>query len=97
MKDKDTAKTLQTVLDSIIIDKGWDDQLALAKLQDSWEEILGASASKAVRLKSLIRGKLTLTAESSTWRTEMQLRKDSLKDRINSILNKDLIAEVVIK
>lgn len=92
-----TPQTLQTVLNKIIEEKGWDDQLAFSKIEAMWSEIVGEKIAGVVLVKSLIRGRLTLETESSTWRTEMTLRKDQIKEKINSLLNKELVEEIVIR
>jgi hypothetical protein len=38
-----------------------------------------------------------ISTESSTWRSELQIRKDSIINEINEMIGKSIVRDIVIK
>ena len=89
-------KTLASILNRIIREKGWEDKLTASRILDHWEEIFGDKAAKVVELKGYEDKVLYLKVSNPAWKMEIMLRKSILKDKINEIVENNIVEEIVI-
>ena len=89
-------KTLSTLLDRIIVQNGWEDDVTASKIFEMWEEIFGDTAGKVIKLKSYKNKVITLKIDNPTWKVEIMLRKPQLIARINDLLENNYVEEIVI-
>ena len=88
---------LKSVLDAIVKSRGWDEKLLIEKIPGIWNEIVGDVVSRASKVKKFEDGVLFVETVSSTWRAELLLRKNSIKNEINKRLMNDVVKEVNIR
>lgn len=86
-KPKPLGGFIEQVLKKIGLEEEYYEQL----IKEKWCEIVGESLSKTCRVKSFKNGKLIIEADSSTWRSEIFVRRDKIKSDINASIGKNLI------
>jgi predicted nucleic acid-binding Zn ribbon protein len=85
--ERDPAK-LAGLIDKMIINKGWDLQLATGKLRAQWKPIVGDDIAEHVQIEEFNldasgqSGILVLRADSTAWATQIRLLSSDLKRRI---------------
>lgn len=89
-------KTLSNIIDKLIIDRGWEDNMIAAKISDNWEKIFGVKAFKLVKIKSYKNKVLVLQIQEPTWKMEIMLRKSKLIKQINELIPDNPVQEIVI-
>jgi len=96
-KKKYGPKPIGVLFEDLSAAKGWDEKYNISRLPEVWKEITGETISKCTKVNKYESGKLYIITTSSTWRTELQLRKQILKDKINEILGKDFVIDIIIR
>ena len=89
-------KTLKELIDNLVQIVDLDEQLLQSKLERSWVEIIGPAAANSVTVTFYKNKVLYLKTHSSTWRTELLLRKREIIDRINQKFENEIIKDINI-
>jgi predicted nucleic acid-binding Zn ribbon protein len=88
---------LNTVIKSIVKQKKWDDLFVCSRIIEVWSQILDGKLVTKVKVKKFEKGVLYLETESSAWRTELQLRKKQIINKINYLIKNDSVLDMIIK
>ncbi len=94
---ENNEKSIQSVIDSLVKDLGWQDDLDRENIRNVWEEVAGKTISTKASVNEFKNGILEIITESPTWRSELFIRRGNLKDSINEKLGKNLVREVIVK
>lgn len=89
-------KTLTSILDRIIKENNWQDQMLAYDIEENWTEIFGEKAAKMVKLKKYENKVLYLSIKNPTWKMEIMLRKPTLIEKINEIVENNIVEDIVI-
>jgi predicted nucleic acid-binding Zn ribbon protein len=66
----------------------------LARVQEAWERVAGATIAAAARPTGERGGVLTITCEASVWAQELTLMQGELVPRLNAALGEQAIREL---
>ena len=87
---------ISAALKDVADDQGWENHLALGKLRENWEQVVGvAIAARSIPVK-LEEGRLTVKVEPGAWAAELALMGQSLATAAGGYLGADLVREVAI-
>ena len=67
-----------------------------AKIQSSWEKVMGKTIARYTKSINLKNGKLYLTIESASLKNELFYSRDKIKEIYNKELGAEIIKEVLI-
>jgi len=93
---------LSGLIERLIINKGWDLQVATGKLQGQWGLIVGHEISSHVLIESFnldpsgASGTLVLRAESSAWATQIRLLLPTISERLGQEIGHGRISEIKV-
>jgi predicted nucleic acid-binding Zn ribbon protein len=87
---------ISAVLKAVAEDRGWENHLALGKLGENWEEVVGPQIAGRSRPIKLEHGRLTIRVEPGAWAAELALMGHSLATAAVRFLGGDLVKEVAI-
>ncbi len=90
-------KSFQDLLTPLVNRLGWSELYLQAQIENDWHELLGENIAKVVHIKKLKNKSLTLKIHSSTWRSEMTLRKEWLINLLNAKYGENSINDVIIR
>ena len=99
--ERDPAK-LAGLIDNIILNKGWDLQLATGKLRAQWDQLVGAEISDHIQIEEFQlgpsgqNGVLVLRADSTAWATQMKLLLPNLESRLTEQIGAGRISEIKV-
>ena len=88
---EDISVLLQMVLDKAHI----TDEMALEKLTNGLETIVGSLVKPHVQIAKFERNILTLKCDSSAWKQELFLQKKAIIDKCNLLLGKPSIKDIL--
>lgn len=88
---------LKGALESIGHDNDWDDILTGAKIIDIWNDIRAETGNNPAKVLKFENGTLFLKAKSSSWKTEINLRKKEIMTRINQLLNSEKVFDIKVR
>ncbi len=87
-------KKIKNLLDDLIEDKGWEEKIEEANIPKLWEEAVGESIAESCKAVSLKDGVLIVETESSTWRSELKFRSESIIKSLNEKIGKNIIKSI---
>jgi predicted nucleic acid-binding Zn ribbon protein len=99
--ERDPAK-LAGLIDNIIVNKGWDLQLATGKLRARWDKIVGSDVADHVVIEQFHMnasgqsGVLVLRADSTAWATQIKLLMPTLTQKLDDEVGQGRISEIKV-
>jgi predicted nucleic acid-binding Zn ribbon protein len=91
------TQKLGDVLLTIAKKIGAEDSYYQSIIEEKWKEFVGEILAEQAKIKKFDKGNLIISVSSSTWRTELKLRKASLIKKINESLGMNLVNEIIFK
>jgi predicted nucleic acid-binding Zn ribbon protein len=89
--------TLKNVFERMISGFGWDELVIQERIPEIWKEVVGEKIAAKAKTIRFDKGILYIRIIPSTWRTELMLRRETIKDEINKIFGSKIVGEIVIK
>ena len=89
--------TLKDAIEEMIEAYGMEDNLNQAKAIDAWKELVGNVIAKHTRSIYVKKGRLFLYLDSAPLKQELSYQKSTITKKINDLLGKEVIQEVVIR
>lgn len=93
----ENAQLLGTILSDIIRQHGLDKKIRAHAIPQHWEEIVGQNAAKVTKVKKLEHGTLIIEVGAPVWRTELMMRRDEIRKKLNEKLGAEMIKEIVLR
>lgn len=88
---------LSNLIEKFAHEKKWDDIYVCSKINNVKHLIFKGISNESVRIKRFEKGILYLETESAAWRTELFLRKEQIINKINNLINIDVVKDMIIK
>ena len=86
-----------SAVEDFLAENGWQGSAALARLSDSWADVVGPEVAEHVVVESWTDGELVLRADSTAWATQVRLLSDSLRRQIDQAVGEDLVRSVTVR
>jgi predicted nucleic acid-binding Zn ribbon protein len=94
-KRRDPA-AVSDVIQDLVVQRGWQKNLALGRLKSMWSEVVGAQIAARSEPMKLDNGRLTIQVEGGAWAAELALMGPSITSAVAGFLGRDLVQEVSI-
>jgi predicted nucleic acid-binding Zn ribbon protein len=91
--DRD-PQTLGKVVDKLVGEHGWDEDLAVHGVVARWDRVVGSDLAAHVRPERYVDGVLTLRAESTAWATQVRLLAVELIQKLNHAIGAGTVTRV---
>lgn len=92
--DWDDPAPLGAAVSELLSARGWDGELAVAKVLGDWASIVGDDIAARATPVSLRDGVLSVQAESTAWATQLRLLAPQLVAAISAKLGPDVVREI---
>lgn len=90
-------KKLGLMLDRTLFERGWNDQLEIAKIHGNWEEIVGKNVAANCEIEEFNNaGVLTIRARTVSWQTQLRALSAQLDARLAQFLGEGVVKEIQI-
>jgi predicted nucleic acid-binding Zn ribbon protein len=83
-------------VDRLVRDQGWAAESAVALLMGEWEQIVGRDMAEHVSAVSFSEGELTLSAESTTWATQVRLLLPQVQRAVDERVGRGVVTRIRI-
>lgn len=99
--DRDPA-TIGGLMNNLMVNKGWDLELATGTLRANWAQIAGADVAGHVTIETFEVGTsgqdgvLVLRADSTAWATQLRLLSATLLKQVNDSLDMARVTEIQV-
>ena len=93
---KSGVKSIGDVFRELSDNLGISKKIQEMKIIEIWDEIMGPNMVQFAKLIKVENGKAIIETKSSSWRVELNIRKESLINEINEKLGAKVISELII-
>ncbi len=84
-------------MDRLLLDRGWNVDVAIGSVMGRWPEIVGAEVAKHCTPVTFTAGVLVVRAESTAWATQLRLMSSSILGRLATEVGKDAVTELRVQ
>lgn len=84
-------------IDEVLGERGWQQVSALATLQATWPEVVGAELADHLTIESLEEQVLLLRADSTAWATQVELMRSALTQQVQAAVGADAVTQVRVR
>lgn len=95
--DWDAPATFGQGIAELLAARGWDGELAVARVLAEWPQTVGPDVSANSTPVSLTNGTLTLKAESTAWATQLRLLNRELLEKIAERFGDGVVTSIVAR
>ncbi len=88
---------LSDLLRSWVKNNRLDAELAKSRIPRFWQEVVGDGLAGRTVIQSFENGTLRVHVPEAAWRSELSLRREDLRTKINALAGGDLIHEIIIR
>lgn len=75
-------RPLSALLDTVVRDMGWSENIDQARLVEEWPEFVGAATAEHTRVVGIRDGVLEIQCDSTTWSTELRRLRPEMLTRL---------------
>lgn len=75
-------RALGSVLDTIVRDMGWSEDLEQARIIEEWPEFVGSGTAEHTKVMGIRDGVLEIQCDSTTWATELRRLRSEMLTRL---------------
>jgi predicted nucleic acid-binding Zn ribbon protein len=93
--DRDPAPVGEAI-DRLVVDQGWQDRSAVARLIADWPQIVGADIADHVEAVSFADGELTVQASSTAWATQVRLLLPNLHRAVDDQVGAGVVRRITV-
>jgi hypothetical protein len=100
--DERDPASLAALINSLVVNKGWDLNVVVGKLHASWPTLVGEQISSHVSIEDVRlnpngqSGVLILRAESTAWATQVRILIPQIHEQIRADFGADVISEIQV-
>ena len=94
MKARRTGRPLGEVLEELVGQLGIQEKLSEYDAVLQWETVVGSHIAKIARAERITQGVLFVRVTASTWRNELNMRKEEIRSRLNTALGADVVKDI---
>ncbi|MDD2290038.1 MAG: DUF721 domain-containing protein [Bacteroidales bacterium] len=95
MKRQQT-RVLSEILEQTLNETGLAGGLEVLRIHHAWNELVGEATARECGERSFREGVYTVRVKSSVLRCQLDMQKVFLAGKINALLNKDVVREIVV-
>ncbi len=93
----DSALPIGSLIAGLLKDRGLDKHIQENSALELWAEVVGNAAARSTRAMSCDHGVLVIEVQRAIWRTELQLRKGELLEKLNQRIGSHSIHDIVFR
>jgi len=84
-------------LDRLLLDRGWNVDVAVGSVMGRWPEIVGTEVAAHCKPVTFSDGVLTVRADSTAWATQLRMMSSSILGRLETEVGKDTVTELRVQ
>ena len=84
-------------MDRLMLDRGWNVDVAVGSVMGRWPDIVGAEVATHCTPVTFSEGVLIVRADSTAWATQLRLMSSSILGRLETEVGKDAVTELRVQ
>jgi predicted nucleic acid-binding Zn ribbon protein len=93
----ENVRSLQAILEQFLRERGLDKKLREHSVPDIWQELIGENAARVSQVRRFEHGQLMVEVHAPVWRTELLLRREEIRKKINERIGQEMVREIIIR
>jgi predicted nucleic acid-binding Zn ribbon protein len=89
--------TLRELLQLFVKQHRLETELEKARLPRYWQDVVGEALAARTVLRSFDQGVLRVHVPEAPWRSELVIRREELRQKINACAGGELVREIIIR
>jgi predicted nucleic acid-binding Zn ribbon protein len=89
-----SIKTVGSAIDELVKSLGIQKKLQEYDAVLYWEMVVGDRIARMTTATRILQGVLFVQVKTSTWRNELALRKNEIKDKLNTLLGSEIVKDI---
>lgn len=85
---------IKNIIDDIVQDYGFSESVYCEKIKSNLSKIFAENIKNEIEVLSLKSGNLLLKCDSSSWRYEINIRRDDFINKINTFFDKQIVKSI---
>jgi len=100
--DERDPATIATLIESLIVTKGWDLNVVIGRLHATWADVVGNQIADHVVIEEVklnpsgLSGELILRADSTAWATQIRIQIQTIQDKIDAEFGPEIISKIQV-
>lgn len=91
------SRSLASVLREVLVKYRLTGELHKAKMPEYWQDAVGAIIARSTEVRGFEHGVLRVHAREAVWRSEVMLRREEIRRRLNERIGEELVREIIVK
>ncbi|MBL7976500.1 MAG: DUF721 domain-containing protein [Candidatus Kapabacteria bacterium] len=91
------AQSLKQILSQYLKERGLENIVKEVSVPEVWEQMIGDRAAKVTKIIRFDNRQLIVEVSSPVWRTELRLRSEDIRAKINKALEGEVVREIIIR
>ncbi len=94
--DPRDPQRLNTVLEKMLVNLGWDRGLSAGRVLAEWDEIVGPAIAQHSHIESFEEGVLVVSTDSSAWAAQLRMLGPQIVTRIHERVGAQVVTEIKV-
>lgn len=95
--NNDDFTSLSVLLKKFLRERGLEQKLIELSVPQYWREIVGEQVNKVSLVKYFENGQLFVEVRAAVWRTELLLRREDIRRKINERCGGEVVREIIVR
>ena len=96
-RDGRDPAVLGDAMDRLLLDRGWNVDVAIGSVMGRWPAIVGADVAAHCTPVTFSDGVLSVRADSTAWATQLRLMSSTILGRLETEVGKDAVSELRVQ
>ncbi|WP_250258411.1 DciA family protein [Dermabacter sp. Marseille-Q3180] len=94
--DPRDPQRLNTVLEKMLVNLGWDRGLSAGRVLAEWDDIVGPAIAQHCHIESFEEGVLVVSTDSSAWAAQLRMLSPQIVTRIHERVGAQVVSEIKV-
>lgn len=91
------SKSLASVLRDVLVKYRLTGEVHRVKMPEYWRDTVGSIIARSTEVRGFENGVLRVHAREAVWRSEVMLRREDIRRRLNERIGEELVREIIVK
>jgi predicted nucleic acid-binding Zn ribbon protein len=91
------AQTIGSAIKEWLRANGLEQKVQEHSVPGYWEEVVGEAFARHARVEKVDNGRLFVSVESAAWRSEVMLRREEIRAKLNERLGAEIVKEIIVR
>ena len=91
------AQTIGSAIKEWLRANGLEQKVQEHSVPGYWEQVVGEAFARHARVEKVDNGRLFVSVESAAWRSEVMLRREEIRAKLNERLGAEIVKEIIVR